>query len=214
MNIAFFGGAFDPIHVGHLRAARAASRRFGLDRVLFVPSGNPPHKRAGNLAAFAHRFAMTALACVGEPQFVPSLLETPGGRPRYSVETIRLLKKNLDARDHLYFLMGVDAFLDLPQWKDPQRLLDETDFIIVSRPGFHIRKIMSLIPERMIEPAPHRQDPQTVPQRRSKVYVLSGVYAPVASSDLRAALRCGRPVTGLIPPLVKEYIVKEGLYRR
>lgn len=213
MNIAFFGGAFDPIHVGHLRAARAASRKFRLNRVLFVPSGNPPHKRVGNLAPFVHRFAMTALACAGEPKFVPSLLEAPGRRPQYSVETTRALKRELDIRDHLYFLMGVDAFLDLPQWKDPQRLLDQTDFIIVSRPGFHIRKIMSVIPEQMIKQAPHPERSETILLRRSKVCVLSGVHVPVASSDLRAALRRGRPVTGLIPPLVEEYIMKEDVYR-
>ncbi|MGH9326269.1 MAG: nicotinate (nicotinamide) nucleotide adenylyltransferase [Terriglobia bacterium] len=213
MNIAFFGGVFDPIHIGHLRAARVACRRLRLDRVLFVPSGYPPHKRADELAPFVHRFAMTALACAGEPKFVPSLLEAPGRRPHYSVETTRALIKTLGAGNRLYFLIGADAFLDLPQWREPQRLLDQTDFIVVSRPGFHIRDVMNVIPKHMVNQSPRRGRPQTVRLRRSTLHVLSGVHVPVASSDLRAALRRGEPVTGLLPPLVEEYIMKEGVYR-
>ncbi|MGH9470090.1 MAG: nicotinate-nucleotide adenylyltransferase [Terriglobia bacterium] len=213
MKIAFFGGTFDPIHVGHLEAARAARRRFGLGRVLFVPAGHPPHKRAGNLAPFEHRFAMVSIACAGEPRLVPSFLEAPGRGVRYSVDTVRELKKSLGSRDRLYFLIGVDAFLDLPNWKQPERLLDETDFIIVSRPGFPIESILSVIPRRMIQAAPGRKRTGTIALRRSEVHLLNGVDVPVSSSDLRAALRKGRSVAGLIPPLVEEYIMKEGVYR-
>jgi nicotinate-nucleotide adenylyltransferase len=77
VNIALFGGTFDPIHSGHLWAAKAAARKFRLDRILFVPSGNPPHKHRDRLTPFHHRFAMVALACAGDPRFVPSLLEAP-----------------------------------------------------------------------------------------------------------------------------------------
>src|SRR5579863_5729967 len=77
LNIALFGGTFDPIHAGHLRAAQAAARKYRLDQILFVPSGNPPHKLTGQLTPFHHRYSMVALACSGEPRFVPSLLEAP-----------------------------------------------------------------------------------------------------------------------------------------
>jgi len=147
VNIAIFGGTFDPIHAGHLRAARAATRRFALDRVLFVPCGVPPHKVGEDLAPFPHRFAMVALAAQGEPAFVPSLLEAPkpDRRPNYSVETAETMRRMLGSRDRLYFILGVDSFLDLPNWKDYQRLCALADFIVASRPGFGSRKVMASI---------------------------------------------------------------------
>jgi nicotinate-nucleotide adenylyltransferase len=215
VNIALFGGTFDPIHSGHLVAARAAARKFRLDRILFVPSGNPPHKVHDRLTAFSHRFAMVALACAREPRFVPSLLEAPraDGRPHYSVETLRAAKRSLGARHRLFFLIGADAFLDLPHWKDYRRLLGAVNFIVVSRPGFAEQKIWDAIP-RDLSPLTKSRSPGAVRKKRQTfVTVLRGVDVPVASRDIREAVRAGRRVTGLVPPLVEEYIRKEGLYR-
>ena len=138
MNIALFGGTFDPIHAGHLEAARAATRRFRLDKVLFVPTGNPPHKIRNHLTDYAQRYAMVALACALEPRFIPSQIESPtgDGTPRYSIDTVRAVRRRLQPNDRLYFLLGADAFLDLPHWKEFHRLLALVEFIVVSRPGF------------------------------------------------------------------------------
>jgi len=118
VNIALFGGTFDPIHAGHLRAAKVAARKFRIDRILFVPSGSPPHKSRDRLTPFAHRFAMVTLACQGDLRFVPSLLEAPrpGRRPHYSIETALKVSQSIKPADSLYFLLGLDAFLDLPHW--------------------------------------------------------------------------------------------------
>ncbi|MGH9446880.1 MAG: nicotinate-nucleotide adenylyltransferase, partial [Terriglobia bacterium] len=215
VKLAIFGGTFDPIHAGHLRAARAAMRAFGLDRVLFVTSGNPPHKRAGGLTAFDHRFAMTALACAGIPPFVPSLLEAPraDGRPHYSIETANKVRKSLGPKDRLYFLIGLDAFLELQQWKMPDRLLDVADFVVVSRPGFSLQKILGVLAPRMIRGV--HPDPRngTVKLRQSELHILGGVNVPLSSHEIRHAIRHGRSVTGLLPRLVEEYIVKHRLYQ-
>jgi nicotinate-nucleotide adenylyltransferase len=215
VNIALFGGTFDPIHSGHLLAARAAARKFRLDRILFVPSGNPPHKVHNRLTAFPHRFAMVALACAGDRQFVPSLLEAPrvDGRPHYSVETVRAAKRALGARHRLFFLIGADAFLDLPHWKDYRRLLGTVNFIVVSRPGFPEQKIWNTIPEDLSPLANSRSAGAVAKRRQTLVMVLRGVDVPVASRGIREAVRAGRRVTGLVPPLVEQYILKEGLYR-
>ena len=215
MNIALFGGTFDPIHSGHLRAARAAARQFRLDRVLFVPSGNPPHKVHNRLTAFSHRFAMVALACASDRRFVPSLLEAPraDARPHYSVETVRAAKRSVGARHRLFFLIGADAFLDLPHWKDYRRLLASVNFIVVSRPGFSEHDIRETIP-RDLRPAKSSRSPgAAVKMRRTSVFILRGVDVPVASREIRVAVRAGQRVTGLVPPLVEQYILKEGLYR-
>lgn len=215
MNIALFGGTFDPIHSGHLRAAKAAARKFRLDRVLLVPSGNPPHKFRDRLTSFHHRFAMVALACAGEQRFVPSLLEAPraDGPPHYSIDTVRSVRRSLGSRDHLFFLVGADAFLDLPHWKEYRHLLETVDFIVVSRPGFSGRAIWKTVPRDLVRSRPGNVLPERIELKNTNLYVLQGVDVPVASRDIRQAIRAGRRVTGLVPRLVEQYILKEGLYR-
>ncbi len=215
MNIALFGGTFDPIHNGHLQAALVAARKFKLDRVLFVPAGNPPHKRNHRLAPYEHRFAMVSLACAGDKAFVPSLLEAPrGGKVQYSVDTARSARRALRARDRLFFLIGFDVFCDLWQWKQPERLLALVEFIVVSRRGFRMDDLAASLPPRLSR-ASRREHESTGarPFRMNRLHMLDGVDVPVSSSGIRQALRHGLPVTGLIPPLVEEYILKTGFYK-
>jgi nicotinate-nucleotide adenylyltransferase len=215
VNIAIFGGTFDPIHAGHLRAARAAARRFELDPVLFVPCGVPPHKVGGNLAPFPHRFAMVALAAQGEPAFVPSLLEAPkpDRSPNYSVETAQAVRRMLGSRDRLYFILGLDSFLDLPNWKDYERLCELADFIVASRPGFGSRRLMASIRNGHAGKVQTGEGSRLLLPGGAGVHVLSGVRAAIASREIRSAARAGRSLVGLVPPLVEEYIQKEELYR-
>ena len=232
MNIALFGGTFDPIHTGHLQAARAAARKFRLDRILFIPTGKPPHKHGDRLIPFPQRYGMTVLACAGDPRLIPSLLEAPTheGKPSYSIDTVRKVRRSLGKNDRLFFLIGVDAFLELPHWKEYRRLLDLVDFIVVSRPGFDSDEIRKVVSEAMTSSgtAPHQLSaasslkrglrggagqPDTIRLRHSTLHVLRGVHMPVASHAIRKAIGAGRSVTGLVPPLVEEYILKEGLYR-
>jgi nicotinate-nucleotide adenylyltransferase len=215
LNIALFGGTFDPIHAGHLRAAQAAARKFRLDQILFVPSGNPPHKLTGDLTPFHHRYSMVALACAGEPRFVPSLLEAPhpDGRHHFSINTALIVSRMLGTKDHLYFLIGIDAFLDIPYWKEYRRLLDLVDFIVVSRPGFSNDEFTKVLPAGLLRGASGRPGPDKINLSKSTLHILPGVEVPAASSQIRAALRARRRVAGLVPPLVEEYILKEGLYR-
>jgi nicotinate-nucleotide adenylyltransferase len=250
VNIALFGGTFDPIHTGHLQAARAAARKFRLDLILFIPTGKPPHKHGDHLTSFPQRYGMVALACAGDPRLVPSLLEAPTheGSPSYSIDTVRKVRRSLGKNDRLFFLIGVDAFLELPHWKEYRRLLDLVNFIVVSRPGFDADEIRKVVPEAMTAsgvalhhlsvPSSRRRalsrgvldhpsapslvkrglrggtgQPDTIRLRHSTLHVLRGVHIPVASNAIRKAIASGRSVTGLVPPLVEEYILKEGLYR-
>ena len=214
MKIALFGGTFDPIHAGHLQAAQAALRQFRLDRILFIPTGIPPHKLHNALTPFSHRYAMVALACAGNRRFAASLLEAPrdDGRPNYSLQTARAAKRSLGRRHKLYFLIGVDAFLDLPHWKEYGRLLGTMDFIVASRPGFNANTLRNVVPRGLLA---IRQPPRpdTIALRHTALYLLRGVDVPVASRDIREAVRAGRRVAGLVPRLVEQYILKEGLYR-
>jgi nicotinate-nucleotide adenylyltransferase len=214
MNIAIFGGTFDPIHAGHLAAARAALRRFHLDRVLFIPTGNPPHKIHDHLTDYPQRYAMVALACAGEPRFIPSTIEAPSanGSPHYSINTVRAVRRKLRQHDRLFFLVGADAFLDLPHWREFRRMLDSVEFIVVSRPGFNAEALRQVPPPDLLPARRLPQKAETLRLRHGAIHILHDVDAPVASRDIRQAVRARKSISGLVPKLVEEYILKEGLY--
>ena len=197
LRIGILGGTFDPIHNGHLAAARAARRRFRLDLVYFVPCGQPPHKQARGLSPFLHRFAMVALACAEEPAFVPSLLEAGsdlrGRQTSYSIDTVRRLRR-LAPRAKLYFILGADAFLYLPKWKDVRQLVRLCDFIVATRPGTDLRKLA-----RVALP-------------NATVHFLGGVQVDVSASQVRQTARRRRSVAGLVPSAVADYVAKMALY--
>ncbi len=215
MRIALFGGTFDPVHIGHLGAARAAARLLRLDKVLFVPSAFPPHKLRHRLTSYEHRFGMVTLACAGEGGFVPSLLESPSsdGQPQYSVSTAGRVKRRLAPADRLFFLLGADAFLDLPHWKAHDRLLEMVDFIVVSRPGFSIRDIRGVIPKGLLRPLKSPKEMKSFRLRQTDLHVIEDMHVLVAARDIRKMAAAGLSLAGLVPPLVEEYIRKEGLYR-
>lgn len=221
MNIGLFGGTFDPIHSGHLAAARAACERFALDRVYFIPAGLPPHK--SRHSSFEHRYAMVALACAGEPCFVPSPVEAPvPGAPNYSILTVRRFRREFGPKAQLFFLIGADAFLSIRSWRQWRALLDSTHFIVISRPGFDLSRVETILPHPWGRRGSLR-DRRGLEYllRRTSVYLVSGVWAPVSATDIRAALSprrrrqaAARGAQRLVPAAVAEYLQKTGLYRR
>ena len=221
MNIGLFGGTFDPIHNGHLAAARAAAERCNLNRVLFVPSDIPPHKQKQPITDFVHRYAMVTLALQGEKNFFPSLLEAPRGREpelHYSVDTVRTVKRSLKSSDRLFFIIGIDAFMDVAKWREPEALLQGCEFIVVSRPGSYLLDVIDALPASL--------RPKTVVRRASggpgaistltfhgvTLHLLEGVNVAAAASDIRAAIAQGEKWERLVNPPVAEYIKKMRLY--
>src|ERR1700730_11937061 len=160
MNIGLFGGTFDPIHRGHLALARAARERCNLSRILFVPADVPPHKQLQPLSAFAHRYAMIALATGQEKDFVPSLREAPGdldagapgkaktrvAKPNYTIDTVKRLKQSFKKADRLFLLIGIDAFADIAKWHHAEALFRECEFVVPSRPGFSLADVANALP--------------------------------------------------------------------
>jgi nicotinate-nucleotide adenylyltransferase len=219
MKIALFGGTFDPVHLGHLAVARAAAEKFGLGRVYFVPADLPPHKQKRKLTDFQHRFTMLALATADDPRFVASLLDSHTGQPNYSISTVRRLKSTLKKTDKLYFLIGIDAFKDIGTWRQPEELLSEVEFIVVSRPGYSLADVGRALPESLrptdlMMRAMRRQHVDgTIALMGATIHLLGEVREKVSSTQIRAA--AGKPVKQLsryVPPLVAEYIKKEHLY--
>ena len=211
MNIALFGGTFDPVHSGHLAAAQAAQEAFALDQVLLIPARVPPHKLDRHLTPFLHRYAMVALACSGHPGLVPSLLEAGEGQdePNYSIVTVGKVAAPLGRQDRLYFLIGADAFLEIGEWKDSARLLDSCDFIIVSRPGFSIEKIAEVLPAGL---RAGDGTADSIPLRRTRLHLLTTVHFDISSSAIRRLASQGKSLCGLVPDAVGDYIQKLGLF--
>lgn len=221
-RIALFGGTFDPVHSGHIAVARAAMRRFHLDRVYFIPSGQPPHKRGRQLAPFAHRYAMVALACAGQDRFVASLAEAgkdlAGREVFYSVDTVRRFQKTaLQRGDRLYFLMGVDSFLQIKTWRTPEILLGLCDFIVASRPGFASEALRRAVPASVLPRAQNAASAHAadgLALRHSTVFLLDAVSDPTSATDVRRRIKQGRSIRGLVPAPVEDYIYQQGLYQR
>jgi nicotinate-nucleotide adenylyltransferase len=213
VNIALFGGTFDPVHSGHIAAARAAQAAFSFDQVHFVSARIPPHKRDRNVTPFPHRHAMVALACAGNPAFLPSILESRAesqGEPNYSITTVRRMAAQLSPDDRLFFLIGADAFLEIATWKEPAALLDAVDFIIVSRPGFAIARAAGVIPPEL---QPAAMSDHCIQLRRRRIHLLTTVEADISSSRIRELASRRQSLSGLVPDSVEEYIRKLSIYK-
>jgi len=213
---AIFGGTFDPPHRGHMAIARAAADAFQLDQVLFAPTGRQPLKLKANPSSFPDRMAMVAAACAdacrsdqsetrgprpGENRFAVTDLDAPrpGDLPNYTVDTLTALRA-LYPGDALFSIAGADSFLTLHHWREPQRLLELADWIVVTRPGY------PLTDERL---APLH----LTPAQRERVHLLTGVHEDVSATRLRDRLRQGDPCTDLLSPAVADYIAQHHLYR-
>jgi nicotinate-nucleotide adenylyltransferase len=206
MRIALFGGSFDPPHRGHLAIAQAAADSFSLDRVLFTPAGRQPLKRDGHAAAYEQRLAMCELACralceeTGDPaRFAVSTLDAPlaDGSPNYTVRTLSLLADQYP-RATLFNIVGADTFLEIPRWREPYRLLQLAEWIVVSRPGASLR-----FPEGLA----------LTPAQRARVHLLDTVHDPVSATTLRHRLAQNVPCDDLLPSGVAAYIAEHALYR-
>ena len=193
MNIALYGGTFDPIHKGHLEVARAAADALHLDRILFVPAGRPPHRAGRPEAPYKDRLAMVELACTADSRFEASELEAEreDGGPNYSIDTIRRVKAQFAAGDRLFFVIGCDAFADIRAWHRWEEVVREAEWIVVSRPGAECGK--DIVP------------PGT------KVHWLRDVSVPVSSTQLRRKLRARESVREWLPVPVERYVSKECL---
>jgi nicotinate-nucleotide adenylyltransferase len=231
MNIGLFGGTFDPIHLGHLALANAAGERFQLGRIHFVPANVPPHKQSHPLLPFVHRYAMVALATAAEKSFVPSLLEAPtisnsavasrsanAPPPNYSIDTVRLLKRSLKKSDRLFFLIGIDAFQDIAEWREAVALFAECEFIVASRPGYSLADVANALPEALRPKSSVTKPFSKQPAQGQLVlpgvnlHLLENVHKNISASAIRQAAAANRSLARFVTPEVAGYIKKMGLY--
>jgi nicotinate-nucleotide adenylyltransferase len=219
MRLGIFGGTFNPIHYGHLRAAEEARQRVGIDKIIFVPSGNPPLK-SQDLIAASHRYAMAMLATASNANFVVSDIEISQAGKSYTVDTIERLIE-MYPEDELFFILGVDAFLEIPNWWQPEKLISLVDFVIVTRHGIDLMDVMKLPYIQNTEDITQNTAPLTNPSPSDSWLLTSGRKAIVlqmtplgiSSTQIRRLVREGDSIKYLLPEIVENYIYKNNLYR-
>lgn len=194
-SIGLMGGTFDPIHFGHLAIAEEAREALALDRILFVPAGEPPHKPRSEVTPVEHRVAMVELAIADNPAFELSRIEVDRPGPSYTVDTV----EGLSADAEITVILSAETFADLPGWHEPERLFDAAHVAVVPRAGY-----------RAPDPA---WLSATFPGREGRVAYLEGPLLGLSSTDIRARVAAGRSIRYLVPDAVGAYIAANDLYR-
>jgi len=214
-RIGIFGGTFDPVHLGHIKAAGDVRAAFRLDQVLFVPSFIPPHKMSGTAASAQDRLRMVELACRGHEGFVASAVEVDARETSYSILTLARVRDTFpDA--WIFFILGVDAFLDIGTWREYEGVLAESLFIVIDRPGFDLGEAGAVLGGRLLGRI-HRVLPgeavDDILLARFGVFLLSIGALAISSTEVRATIQRGDSLAGLVPGPVESYIREHKLYR-
>lgn len=223
-RVAFFGGSFDPPHLGHLAVARAAREALDLDTVLFAPVGAQPLKPKGSTAGFEDRVAMTQLAIAGEAGFEVSLIDAPraGDAPNYTLETLERLRSELPDGAELFCLMGADSFFGLRQWHRAAEIPFTATLIVASRPGQALSDLEAALPAGLAltdceDCKKNGHELRTCRLsagggRRALFFLLPGLHVEISASAIRAQLNAGPLATGILQPAVRDYIAMHRLY--
>lgn len=210
-RLGLLGGTFDPIHVGHLAAARAARTRLGLDRVLLLPSNVPPH-RPQPLVSVHHRFAMVALAVAGQDGLEASDLELSAPGPSYTAATLQRLHDRGYRASQLFFVIGADAFAEIDTWRDYPRFLEDAAFVVVNRGARRALDMPASVPAIASRMVPVGDRWQVSHDASRSVLLLDDAMPAASATDIRARVNDGQSITGLVPALVEEHILKHRLY--
>ena len=213
MFIGIYGGTFNPIHFGHLRAAEEICERFKMKEVVFVPSADPPHKESREIIEPIHRLKMVNLATTGNPRFSVSDAEIQRRGKSYSIDTVTELKK-IRPDDDLAFIMGIDAFVEIHTWHKYQQIFSECDFIVTSRPGAGRRSCQKAIPESLREQFKRKRSGREFIHSSGRRLVFTDVTdLNISASQIRNMFNQGLSVRYLLPRRVIEYVHEHGLYK-
>lgn len=214
-KIGLFGGTFNPIHFGHLRSAEEIYEILALQKVIFIPVADPPHKTKGNIAPAPWRARMVKLAIADNPRFSLSLEELRRKGKSYSVETISHFRRQFGQRVQLYFILGLDAFLEINTWKDYPTLFRLCNFVIMTRPGF--QKIFS--PDHLPVELKNcfcydKKQRGFIHESGFGVFPREITGMDISSTMIREKIAKGQSIRYLLPAGVEDYIYRHKLYQQ
>jgi nicotinate-nucleotide adenylyltransferase len=212
-RLGLFGGTFNPIHYGHLRSAEEVCEALALHRLWFIPAGHPPHKTAQEITSFEVRLEMSRLAVGDHP--VMSLSDLEGRRPgrSYSIETLRQIRREVGPDWELYFILGLDAILEIATWKDYQDLFALSHFVVLDRPGYDRQRLGEVLlgevhPRfRPLQVGRSFQHPSG-----HNVVLQETTLMDISGTSIREMVRRGHSIRYLLPEAVREYIITHKLY--
>lgn len=197
-RIGIMGGTFDPVHFGHLLAAEESRRALDLSEVIFIPAGDPAHKRQRRVASPEDRYIMTLLAILDNSYFTPSRIEIDRKEPSHTVDTLREMRHwYAPEKVQFYFITGLDAVLGITSWKEHEALPGLCCIVAASRPGYMPEKIKAL--------------PREV---RDAIIPIEIPLLSISSTDIRQRIEDGKSIKYLLPDRVEQYIYKKKLYRK
>ncbi|HOP46483.1 MAG TPA: nicotinate-nucleotide adenylyltransferase, partial [Desulfobacteraceae bacterium] len=212
LKLGILGGTFDPVHLGHLRSAEEIGQKLQLDKVYLIPSSFPPHKKIKNFTSFDHRFNMVRLAI--DDSSLLDALDLEAKRPgfSYSIETLREFHNLFSPDPDLFFILGIDAFLDIKTWKEYKRLFDYAHFVVIERPGYSSDLAFSQLCDLIhgIEKT-HESHIYKMPSGRSLIF-MTPTLLDISSTGIRKMIANGESIRFLVPESVRIYINEKGLY--
>lgn len=197
-NIGVLGGTFDPIHNGHLIIAEEARLKLGLERVIFVPAGEPWLKEYRDISPGEDRIAMIKLSIVSNPYFHASSIDLERAGPTYTVDTLTDLRSELGEEANLYFILGLDAVGEILSWRKPEDIIALCRLVGAKRPGYRAIDLKHL--------------DRNIPGIALRFTILNNPLIDISSSVIRERVARGLPITGLLPNTVELYIREKGLY--
>ncbi|MCP4714367.1 MAG: nicotinate-nucleotide adenylyltransferase [Deltaproteobacteria bacterium] len=211
-KIGLLGGTFNPIHIGHLRAAEEIREQLCLDRVIFVPAHTPPHKKKPAISS-DQRFEMVRAAVEGNPCFEVSQVELQRQGHSYSFETIGYFKKQYSAKTELYFVMGMDAFREIHLWKRYPHFFADCHFVVMSRPDTIGQPASGVLPVDIAEEFSWNSAKNCYEHASGYgIYFCSITMLDISSTRIRSRLGLQQSIRYLVPERVRQYIEKHGLY--
>jgi nicotinate-nucleotide adenylyltransferase len=197
-KVGILGGTFDPFHNGHLAIAGESVKRLGLEKVLFIPAGYQPLKQMGNVETVENRLNMVSLSIEHIPYFELSTIETDANRPSYTVDTLKILKKQFQRNIDLYFILGWDSLEELPLWKNPREVIELCHIVAFTRIN--------------VAPPDVEQLDRQIPGLQERLIMIEMEPIDISSTDIRRRLSQGLSIHGLVPQKVEDYIISHRLY--
>jgi nicotinate-nucleotide adenylyltransferase len=214
VRLGILGGTFDPIHYGHLRIAEEACEELHLEKVLMIPGATPPHKGKMKISPFEDRFAMAVLAAKDSPLLEVLDLEGRREGPSYSVDTLSEIRRMYGPEVELFFIIGMDAFLEIKTWERYEDLFKETNFAVIKRPGVPDEQFGSLIMSMNMGFQPGEEAGSFIlPSTGQGIFYKKMALLDISSTMIREKAAGGRSIRFLLPESVESYIKEKGLYK-
>jgi nicotinate-nucleotide adenylyltransferase len=220
MRIGLFGGTFDPIHIGHLRAALDVKEGFNLDQIVLIPAARPPHKTQAEVTRASDRLKMVKLSAAGRSGFAVSDVELKRSGNSYTIDTICHFKRSLSKDIEIFFILGMDAFLEIDTWKSYQALLEQVSFIVMNRPVLDCREtsarwriLENFLKSKISEEYTFSDTGSRFDHPKARpIYIFDVTSLDISSTGIRELVKKGRSIEFMVPEKVERYIKTRGLY--